>query len=402
MTDTHHEFFRKLDWFAEDDCARLDEELAWARAESPVVHSDFDGGMYVVTTYEGLRTVGENPSLFSSSMPGVQNVPVRLPPLDSDLPIHKDFRAFLNRYFTRSFLDKNYRHVMEQLADDLIDGFIDRGEVEFVSDFAIPFSAGSLARIVLDDDNEERLARATAAVTRTAVEQNPESFAGVAAIAAELMQDRAAGAVQKDDFLQGIVTATVEGGRSLSQEEIFGVVTVLLLGGLDTTRGAIAYIGRFLAEIDGVEERMRRPEWIRRDLDEFLRFTSTVSVMGRVLTDDTDLLGVPMRKGDRLAVSWRSGNRDAAKFDRPDELVFDRPKNPHLAFGVGIHRCIGQHFARLQLEIAFNRLLTRVTNLRVAPGTRIEQTVGVANRAPEEMHLQFDRVTAPVGARTEI
>jgi cytochrome P450 len=80
--------------------------------------------------------------------------------------------------------------------------------------------------------------------------------------------------------------------------------------------------------------------------------------------------------------------------------VLVRQKNPHIAFGAGIHRCLGRHFARLRLEIAFNRLLARVTNLRVAPGTEIKKTVGIANRAPEEMHLVLDRVAAPVGAQS--
>ena len=95
-----------------------------------------------------------------------------------------------------------------------------------------------------------------------------------------------------------------------------GSITVLLLGGLDTTRGALTYIGRFLAEEPGLEERLRRPDWTKRDLDELLRFTSTVSVMGRLVTQDNDLLGVPLKAGDRLAVHWRSGNWDEARFSR--------------------------------------------------------------------------------------
>lgn len=397
MVDPHRAFFDKLNWFDEKDCEQLDEELAWARKECPIVHTEFDGGMYVITKYDDLRTVAEHPEVFSSAMPGVVPVPVALPPLDLDPPLHRDFRAFLNKYFSRAFLS-NYTTVMENLVDELIDGFIDSGEVEFVSGFAIPFSAGSLARIVLDDKNEERMARAIDAVTAVAVTQNPESYGGVAAIAMELLAERAEGGDERDDFLQGIVSATVEDGRPLTQAEMLGVVTVLMLGGLDTTRGAIAYIGQFLAENDEVEARMRKSEWKRKDLDEFLRFTSTVSVMGRVLTQDTELLGCPMKAGERLAVHWRSGSRDESKFERPDELVFDREKNPHAAFGFGIHRCLGQHFARLQLEIAFDRLLARLTNFRVKPGTVVRQAVGISNRAPEEMHLQFDRVTAPADA----
>ncbi len=393
MANSHRRFFEELDWFDADHCARLDDELTWARTECPVVHTNFNGGEQVVTRYDDLRTVAEHPEVFSSATPGVNDVPVPLPPLDLDPPLHREFRNFLNRPFSRASLLR-YQPILEKLADDLIDGFVADGRVEFVSGFAIPFTAGSLAKVVLDDDNEERLQRAVAAVTATSVDQSPETFGVVAAIAAELIAEREHDGKPRDDFLQSLVDATVEGGRPLSQGERLGVVTVLLLGGLDTTRGALAYIGRFLAEKPDLEERLRQPDWTKRDLDELLRFTSTVSVMGRVVTRDNDLLGVPLKAGDRLAVHWRSGNRDEAKFANADRLDFERERNPHAAFGIGIHRCVGQHFARLQLEIAVNRLLARLTGFRVAPGTRVREACGVSLKAPEEMHLEFDRVPA--------
>jgi cytochrome P450 len=394
VADSHHDFFENLNWFDEEQCTRLDDELQWARAQCPVVHTNYDGGMHIVTRYEDLRTVAEHPEMFSSTMPGVNHVPVPLPPLDLDPPLHRDFRTFLNRPFSRASLLR-YRAVIEQLADDLIDRFIADGRVEFVGGFAIPFTAGSLAKVVLDDDNEDRLQRAVAAVTAVSVENSPETFGVVAALAAELIAERETEGKPRDDFLQSLVEATVDGGRLLTQNERLGVVTVLLLGGLDTTRGALTYIGRFLAEEPGLEERLRQSDWTKRDLDELLRFTSTVSVMGRLVTRDNDLLGVPLKAGDRLAVHWRSGNWDEAKFAHGDRLEFGRERNPHAAFGIGIHRCLGQHFARLQLEIAVNRLLARLTSFRVAPGTTVREASGISLKAPEEMHLEFDRVPAP-------
>src|SRR5690242_6523763 len=88
MADPHLEFFERLDWFGREDCERLPEELAWSRRECPVVHSAYDGGQYVVTRYDDLRTIGQHPEVFSSSTPGVQRVPVPVPPLDLDPPLH--------------------------------------------------------------------------------------------------------------------------------------------------------------------------------------------------------------------------------------------------------------------------------------------------------------------------
>jgi cytochrome P450 len=393
MTEGHQEFFANVDWYRREDCERLPEELAWSRRECPIVHTNYDGGQYVVSRYDDLRTVAEHPEIFSSTMPGVMSVPVPLPPLDLDPPLHRDFRQFLNKYFSRTALMK-YAPEMEQLANSLIDAVIDEGQIEFISQYAIPFTAGSLARVVLDDDDEERMKKAVNAVTQVSV-GGPEAFQTVAEIAGAILAERRETPGSRDDVLEALATATVEDGRTLTIEEQLGVVTVLLLGGLDTTRGAIAHIGRYLAEAPGLEERLRRPEWVKRDLDELLRITSTVSVMGRVVTQDNDLLGCPLKAGDRLSVHWASGNRDETKFESADELVFDRPKNPHIAFGVGIHRCLGQHFARLQLEIAVNVLLARIGNIQIAPGTTVKETIGITPLAPEEMYLSFEPVRVP-------
>jgi len=397
MMDSHRRFFDELDWFDQEHCTRLDDELRWARAKCPVVYTSFGGGLHIVTRYDDVRTVVEHPEVFSSTMPGVMHVPVPLPPLDLDPPLHREFRAILNRAFSRTSLLR-YQAVMEKLADDLIDGFIADGRVEFVSGFAIPFTAGSVARVLFDDGNADRQERAVAAVTAVSVKGTPDTFVAVAGLAAEMVAERQNGGKPREDFLQALVDGTVEGRRPLTGAERLGVVTVLLLGGLGTTRGALAYIARFLAEEPGVEERLRRPDWTRRDLDELLRFTSTVSVMGRLVTRDNGLLGVPLKAGDRLAVHWRSANRDETRFANGDRLDFERGPSPHAAFGIGIHRCLGQHFARLQLEIGVSRLLGRLSNFRIAPGTTIREASGISIKAPEEMHLEFDRVSCFAGA----
>ncbi len=178
----------------------------------------------------------------------------------------------------------------------------------------------------------------------------------------------------------------------MTPEERLGVVTVLFLGGLDTTRGAIANIGYHLAAHEGVEARLRDPLWVQTDLDEFLRYETTVSVMGRLVMEDTVLNGCPLKAGDKVAIHFNMANRDPDKFERPDELVFDRESNPHIAFGLGIHRCLGLHFARIQISMAFNELLSRVTNLRLKPSAEFKRTAGVSFPSPDILHLQFDRV----------
>jgi cytochrome P450 len=186
------------------------------------------------------------------------------------------------------------------------------------------------------------------------------------------------------------VTEEVD-GRLLTMEERLGIITTLLIGGLDTTRGMIVHIAHYLATRPEVEPVLRTPEWWRGPLDEFLRYSTTVSFMARTVTQDTELNGVRLKAGDRIAVHFYSANRDPSRFDRPDELLFDRPNVPSAAFGLGVHRCLGQSFARIQLAIGFEELLARATNLRVKEGTEIHRHQGVGWGVPEELWLTFDK-----------
>ena len=381
---------RHFDVFDESTAEQRYDVFRYAQSHAPVAHTDADDGYYNVTRFEDIRTICENPDTFSSTQPGVRHVPVRLPPLDEDPPLHRDYRMILNKFFAPNYL-KRYEDDMRELVHEVIDRFIDRGECEFVSEFAIPFTAGSLARVVLDEGNEERVARAVEVVTRIAVEGTPEAYGEVAMLAAEFMADREASGSDRDDVLTALVNGTID-GRLLTPEERLGVVTVLFLGGLDTTRGAIVNIGYHLAAHPGVEARLRDPLWVQTDLDEFLRYETTVSVMGRVVTQDTELNGCPLTAGDKVAIHFNMANRDPDKFERPDELVFDREANPHIAFGLGIHRCLGLHFARIQISMAFNELLTRVTNVRLKPSAEFRRTAGVSFPSPDILHLEFDRV----------
>jgi cytochrome P450 len=164
----------------------------------------------------------------------------------------------------------------------------------------------------------------------------------------------------------------------------------LFSGGLDTVRGALGNIVRHLAEDPGMEDRLRDPAWARSDLDELLRLETPITFLARTVTRDTEVSGCPMKAGDRLALHFASANRDAGRFDDADQLRFDRERNPHVAFGIGIHRCLGLHFARLQIEIGIEELLAQVTNLRIPDGVEVELAKGVIF-TPELLPVEFDR-----------
>lgn len=382
------ELARHFDLFDIEHVRRKWEVLEYGRKRCPVIHTDADEGYYIVTRYEDVRAVAEDPATFSSEQPGLRGVPIRMPPLTEDPPRHNQFRRLLNKYFSRSFL-LMYEDVLRASANEIIDGFIDAGRFEFIHDFAIPLTAAALARVILDDDNQDRIAAAVVIATRIGSEGTPQAFFDMTEHARTCLEDRAAAGSKRDDVLAAIVSATVD-GRPLTSEEQVGIVTVLFTGGLDTTKGAMGNIAHHLATVPGLEERVRDPEWVRSDLDEFLRYESPVMFQARTVTKDTVLSGCPLRAGDRLAIHFASANRDEARFEHPDELRFDRERNPHAAFGLGIHRCIGAQFARLQIEVAFSELLGRVGHLRIPAGEHVEMAPGVVH-TPETLPLEFER-----------
>jgi cytochrome P450 len=364
-----------LDLFDPSHSERLWEVLSYARTACPVLKTDADEGYYIITRYDDLRTVLEDPGTYSSVQAGLRGVPLPMPPLTEDPPRHIEYRRALNKYLSRSFLGR-YAADVRDTARTLLDNLVPRGRFDFMTDYAIPFTSRNLARVILDDSNAERIQRAIAIATRISSEGDPQAFFDMAALAEEFLRDRADSGSQRDDVLSAIVNGTVE-GRPLTLQEQVGATMIMFTGGLDTTKAALGNIASHLAGDATLEQRLRDPEWIKADLDEFLRYESPITFMARTVTRDTELGGCPLKPGDRVAVHYASANRDESRFEHADRLDFDRRRNPHAAFGLGPHRCIGMHFARLQIEVAFGELLSRVTNLRIPQDAQVQTAVGI-------------------------
>jgi len=376
-----------LDLFDPSHSERLWEVLSYARMACPVLKTDADEGYYIITRYDDLRTVLEDPGTYSSVQAGLRGVPLPMPPLTEDPPRHIEYRRALNKYLSRSFLGR-YAADVRDTARTLLDNLVPRGRFDFMTDYAIPFTSRNLARVILDDSNAERIQRAIAIATRISSEGDPQAFFDMAALAEEFLRDRAASGSQRDDVLSAIVNGTVE-GRPLTLQEQVGATMIMFTGGLDTTKAALGNIASHLAGDATLEQRLRDPEWIKADLDEFLRYESPITFMARTVTRDTELGGCPLKPGDRVAVHYASANRDESRFEHADRLDFDRRRNPHAAFGLGPHRCIGMHFARLQIEVAFGELLSRVTNLRIPQDAQVQTAVGIV-LSPEHLPVTFD------------
>lgn len=364
------------------------ELFAHARAKCPVARTQ--KGPVVITRYEDIRYVLERPELFSSKGVAPEPSPLSMNPLDADPPYQPQLRKILNPLFSRKASLK-YVPEMEDVANALVDSFIDKGEVELIMDFAAPFVAGVLARIVYNERDAAKMERAIDAVTRVAITGDPETYMQLAMVGHEYLTNRLENGSADEDVLWAITTGTVEDGdRTLTAEEQLGVLIVLFLGGLDTTRGAIGMIAHELAKDPALEERLKDPKWHRQDMDELLRIASPVACLGRLVTEDTELNGVELKKGEQILIRFDSANHDPDQFEDADNLRFDLVRPGNAAFGLGIHRCLGAHLARVQIGVAFEVLLTRITNLRLAdPEQPVNYIFGIA-RGPEKLVVKFD------------
>ena len=163
---------------------------------------------------------------------------------------------------------------------------------------------------------------------------------------------------------------------------------LLLLAGIDTTWSALGHSFLHLATHDDDRRRLvAEPELIPTATEEFLRAYSPVFI-GRIATTDTELGGCPVREGEWMLLNFPAANRDPEVFDRPDEVLIDRQRNRHAAFGLGVHRCLGSNLARLEMNIAIEMLLERFPEFKIVPDHEPGYSAGIV-RGPRSVPVTF-------------
>jgi cytochrome P450 len=170
----------------------------------------------------------------------------------------------------------------------------------------------------------------------------------------------------KDDLTSFLIQFEFDGQR-LTDEQLLNIVWNLIGGGVDTTTSQTALTLLHLGTHPELREQLiDHPERYRTAIDEFLRYFSVNQQLSRTVTRDVTVGGQHLRRNDRVIISWLAANHDEREFERADEVVLDRSPNRHLAFGLGPHRCIGSHLARLMSEVMIRAVLDRIPDYRVA------------------------------------
>ena len=261
---------------------------------------------------------------------------------------------------------------MEQSAHWFLDQRIGDGQMDLVLDYASPVPAILTMKLMgLPYENWHLYANLFHSVM--AVPQDSPEYAKAIAEVPAMMQGvlefaATRRAEARDDLTSFLIQFEFDGKR-LDDAQLLNILWNLIAGGVDTTTSQTALTLLHLGTHPELRlQLIEHPELDRTATDEFLRFFSVNQQLSRTVTRDVVLGGQQLRRNDRVIVSWLAANHDEQEFDRPDQIVLDRAPNRHLAFGLGPHRCIGSHLARLMSEVLVRVVLERIPDYRVDVG----------------------------------
>ena len=328
------------------------------------------------------------PGIFSSNIDAVDLGNIRpLIPLQIDPPDQKKYRKLLDPIFAPrqvALLEES----ITRLVNDLIDRIIGHDAIDFATSFSIPFPSQvflTLLGLPLDElptflTMKDGIIRPDAVTGEPYGSQAMREYQrGVAdsvyAYFDQILDRREER--RQDDLLSRLLDAEVEGAK-LSREEILDICFLFLIAGLDTVTATLDCMFAFLARHpQHRRDLVADPALIPGAVEELLRWETPVMGVVRVATEDTEVAGCPVAKGQTVSMLLGSANTDEAEFDEADVVHFDREVNRHLAFGGGVHRCLGSNLARLELRIALREWHRRIPEYSVAEGHTLVYTAGI-------------------------
>ena len=379
------------------------------RQKCPVAHTERWGGSWMPTRYEDLFAIAQDFQRFSSRdvlvaplgagpVEGAEPDPlipeelrdyeVGAPPITSDPPVHTWARRLLLSPFSVQAIAK-WEPETRELCRSLIDGFVDRGRADAAADYAQqipPRVIASMLGIPTEMSGTfTEWVRGFLEYGLTNADIAGEAGRNIFLFLWSQIQDHKAN--PRDDLITYLLTAKVD-GQPVPEQHVLGTTFLLLLAGIDTTWSSIGSAFWHLAQNPDDRRRLAaNPEMIPVAVEELLRAYSPVT-MARYIAEDVEYDGCKMSEGDRLLMNFPAANRDPEKFPDADKVIIDRAVNPHIAFGVGIHRCAGSNLARMEMRVSIEEWLKRIPEFRLEDPDTVTWAGGQV-RGPRSMPVLF-------------
>ncbi len=386
------------------------------RAEAPVCRARMPDRQvaWLVTRYDDAVTVLKDPRFGTDRekiltpeqaarlpwMPGVFKVLTRNM-LNLDEPDHTRLRGLVHMAFTPRLI-ANMLERIQTLTDELLDAVQSRGRMDLIRDYALPLPTTIIAEMmgvpVQDRHKFHRWSNALVSSSGSnwgMLTMLPPLWAFLRYIR-KLVKIRQED--PRDDLVSALVHAREAGGR-LSEDELLAMIFLLLVAGHETTVNLIGNgVLALLEHPDQMETLRDDPELIKPAVEELLRYDAPVQLASeRYAREEITIAGVTIAPGEMVHALLGSANRDERQFERPDDLDITREPNRHLAFGQGVHYCVGAPLARMEGQIAINTLLRRFPDLRLAvPPQALRRRPGLGLRGLASLPLAFSRRGAPV------
>ncbi len=366
------------------------------RQRCPIAHTERFGGAWLPTRYADVADIAYDTERFSSRSIILSNLrpPRELapiggsPPISSDPPFHHDARKLLLPAFTKAEIAKQ-EPATRAFCHALIDAFAGQDVVDAAAGYAqhipmrviadmlgFPPEDGPQFRVFVED-----LLEGINLPPDERIERVSRLFDYLLAQVHDHIDN------PRDDLTDYLINAELY-GHKLAPDHVVGTMALLLIAGIDTTWSAIGASLWHLAKTPDDRRRLvAEPGLLPTAIEEFLRAYAPVT-MARLVKEDMHWRGADMKADDWILLSFPAANRDPAQFDRAGDVVIDREVNRHAAFGLGIHRCVGSHLARMELRVALEAWLARIPEFTLADPAAVTWAAGQI-RGPRRLPLRI-------------
>jgi cytochrome P450 len=390
VTDWRTDFDHTDEAWAADPYPIWDE----LRKECPVAHSERYGGVWLPTRHDDIAAIAYDTDHFTSQsiivsegrpmIPAPQGI---APPISSDPPFHHGARRLLLPAFSPKAVAP-----LEPFTRDYCHALLDAVEGQDVIDAARDYAQHIPVRVIAkmlgfppeDADQFRDFVHTALEAVDLPIEQRMENFERLDAYLGEQVRDHIDN--PRDDLTSFLLDAELD-GEKLNEEHVRGSIALLLIAGIDTTWSAIGASLWHLAQADDDRERLvKEPELLPMAVEELLRAYAPVT-MARLVKEDFEFNGCPMKKDEWVLLPFPAANRDPEFFDDADDVILDREENRHAAFGLGIHRCAGSNLARMEMQVALQVWLERHPTFALADPSAVRWSGGQV-RGPRTLPMR--------------